>query len=79
MLLEMYIFQKFNPVLNIIISSAQTEPQPHSQCFLRVELIKVLVNFGMLSRSLIYLQMNATAPLSQLIQLFMRSAHCCPP
>jgi len=63
MLLGMYIFEKFNPVLNIIVSSVQTEPQPRSQWFLRMELIKGLANFGMLSKSLVYLQMNATAQL----------------
>lgn len=76
--LGMHIFQKFSPGLNIIIGSVPTEPQPHSQCFLRMELIKGLVNFGRLSKSLICLQTNAISPLSQLTQSFLSSAHCYP-
>lgn len=71
----MHIFWKFSPGLNIIIGSVQTEPQPHSQCFLRMEHIKGLVNFG---KSLICLQTNAIAPLSQLSQSFLSSVHCYP-
>lgn len=64
----MHIFQKFSSGLNTIIGSVQTEPQPHSQCFLRMELIKGLINFG---KILICLQTNAIAPLSQLSQSFL--------
>lgn len=48
------------------------------KCFLRMELIKGLVNSGRLSKNLICLQTNAIVPLSQLTQSFLSSAYCYP-